>query len=692
MIISLGYVGSAEADKAFLKALQDTLAKLGNPWIAGETDLSDLPLEEKRKLCGFLPMPEREWGPAPKIIEKPLSKNPPPASWDWRDKDGKNWMTPVKNQNPCGNCWAFAMCSAMESVLKVQNNTPDETPNLSEQFLTSCNTKGYSCYGGGQFTVFADVKNFGVCDEACFPYTASDKPCDNRCANWQDRVVRVKSYRVNYSFDVSDDQKKEWIMEGPMCVAVDAKEDFFYYKGGVYEPILGEKFNHAVCCIGWTSSGRWICKNSWGSTSPWPTFSVITEPCWVKMESAGTPVIWTSDSLNFVFELKGVFSPSSSIPCSDSDKTSSSANLDAILLGGEHILKPSQIKNIIEFSKSEDTLLYDDHEEGLNGWSGANYFGVRFTPPLQCKVIAGLSGRLTETEAKNDRLIVRDDAGGKPGTTIEEVPYTTRTSDSVIWYRQYLSTPYSDDNDFWLTYYAETDATTESRFVSDGSGGSRSYYSEDDGNNWIQHSADLLIRAIVTYGGGYAGSDIIWVKNIGGGTLVASNVNAAGSSNWIAFIIPTSFNVHAGDSAGIEIIVDTSGLQTNVPYTDEIVITSNSGKTETRIPISLFINSHGIAEEKESMLTTFKLFPNPFRDKVSISYFVPEKANVKLVVRDSAGREVAKIIDRIEDSGVKKIDWNTKNIPSGVYFCRLAIENSETIRRILWTRKVLLVK
>ncbi len=683
-IISLGYVGSAEADKAFLKALQDTLAKLGNPWIAGETELSDLPLEEKRRMCGFLPMPEGEWGPAPQIIEKPLSKNPPPPTWDWRNKDGKNWMTSVKNQNPCETCWAFAMCSAMEALIKIQNNTPDSNVNLSEQFLQSCNTKGYSCMGGGNFTVFDDVKNFGVCDEACFPYAGRNKPCENRCSDWQDRVVRVSSYREYYSPDVSDGQKKEWIMEGPIAVAVDAKEDFFYYKGGVYEPILGEKFNHAVCCLGWTSSSNWICKNSYGSVMSWPIFSVVGRPCWIKMD-LGTPIIWTTDSLNFVFGAKGVFSPNPSIPCSDLDKTSSSANLESILHRGEHILRPSQIKNTNEFSKDENTLQYDDPAEGLQVWYGRNYFGVRFTPPLQCKVVAGLSGRVTATQAKNDRLIVRDDASGNPGTTIEEVPYTTQTDTLVIWYRQNLSTSYSDDNDFWLTYYMETDTTTDSYSVSDAIGGSRSYHSAN-GSSWDQHSADFLMRAIVTYEGGYAGSGTIGVKNIGEGTLAVSNVNASGGSGWIASISPTSFNVSVGDSVGIEVIIDTSGLQKDVLYTDKIVVTSNSGKTENRVPVSLFINSQGIAEEKESMLATFKLSPNPFRDKVGISYFVSERAYVKLVACDIAGREVAKIVDRIEDSGVKKIDWNTKNIPSGVYFCRLAVGNSESTKKVLLIR------
>ena len=543
VIVSLICVHTAKRAYAddFLKALQDSLHKLGDPWIAGETELSDLPIEEKRAMCGFVPMPEGEWKPDLEEEKRSPLKNLPPASWDWRNKDGKNWMTSVKNQKPCENCWAFTMCSQMEAMLKIQNNAPGGHPNLSEQFLTNCNTKGKSCMGGGNYSVYDDVKNFGVCDEACFPYTASDRPCSNRCTDWQDRVVKITSYRTSFYTNASDAQKKEWIMEGPIACAITVKEDFFYYKGGAYEPIMGEKLpNHAVCCIGWTSAGKWICKNSWGPYMSYPIVSVIEWPCWVKM--AGTPIIWTSDSLNFVFGEKGIRSSS---PYSSKEISLPSITLDknSILLEHLSIMEPIRVEG-------EKSLVNSD-----------------------------------------------------------------------------------------------------------------------------------------TLGGGYVDSGIIWVKNIGQEILTVSNVNAIGASSWIATISPTNFSVYAGDSAGIEIAVDTSGLQEEVRYKDKIVIVSNSAvKTETKVPITLLIKTTGVAEEKESMLATFKLSPNPFRDKVGISYFVPKKANVKLVVCDIAGREVARIVDRVENTGIKKIEWDTKNIPSGVYFCRLTTGKSEATRKVLLIR------
>ncbi len=687
VMISLGYVGNARADKAFLKALQDTLAKLGNPWIAEETELSNLSFEEKQSMCGVMPVSKEEWSTSEMIEEPYVKKLDPPVSWDWRNKDGENWLTPVKNQGSCGNCWAFAMCGAMEAMIKIQDNTPDVNPNLSEQFLTSCNTKGFSCNSGGNFTAFDDAISLGVCDEACFPYQVNDAPCDNRCSDWASRVSKVSSYRTYFTADVSNTQKKEWIMEGPVCVSIDTKEDFFYYKGGTYKPIMGRKLGgHALLCIGWNSSNNWLCKNSWGANQPYILVSAADQPCWVKMVGTGTPIIQTTTSLDFVFSgakslsssSSKILSPTSSI---NSEETISSVPLESLLREGESILEFFLPTNSTK--ADEDTIWYDAGG-APTAWFGSSSWGVKFTPSSSCNVIAGLVGRYTEA-VENDKLrICADDAGGSsPGTLEEEAAYSTSTG--AKWYRKDFATAHPHNGDFWLYAYIRTSESSPYSYAcTDATSGTRSYYYE---GQWkLISSSNIMIRAIVTYGGGYAGSDILWVKNVGVGPLAVTNVISAGSSAWISSLSTTSFNVPMNDSIGIEVSVDTSGLSPDVLYTDEIVITSNSGKAETRVPISLIINNSGVNEEQKSKVMTFNLFPNPVRDKVDISYFVSKEAPVKLVICDIAGREVATIVDRVENAGLKNIEWNTKNIPSGIYFCRL------TNGKLKDTKKVLLVR
>jgi inhibitor of cysteine peptidase len=53
--------------------------------------------------------------------------------------------TPVKDQGSCGSCWAFSTAGALESRIQIQDGV---VKDLSEQYLVSCNTDGWSCRGG----------------------------------------------------------------------------------------------------------------------------------------------------------------------------------------------------------------------------------------------------------------------------------------------------------------------------------------------------------------------------------------------------------------------------------------------------------------------------------------------------------------------------------------------------------------
>ncbi|MDO4443774.1 MAG: C1 family peptidase, partial [Slackia sp.] len=63
-----------------------------------------------------------------------------PSRFDLRDVDGVSYVTPVKNQNPWGSCWAFSTLSALESNLIMQGAASADPAassyiDLSERYL-----------------------------------------------------------------------------------------------------------------------------------------------------------------------------------------------------------------------------------------------------------------------------------------------------------------------------------------------------------------------------------------------------------------------------------------------------------------------------------------------------------------------------------------------------------------------------
>jgi predicted outer membrane repeat protein len=64
-------------------------------------------------------------------------------------------------------------------------------------------------------------------------------------------------------------------------------------------------------------------------------------------------------------------------------------------------------------------------------------------------------------------------------------------------------------------------------------------------------------------------------------------------------------------------------------------------------------------------------WPNPFTSTVNFSYALDEPSQVILCVFDNFGRKVAEPINAYQQTGKQQIEWNTRNLPAGIYYCRL---------------------
>ena len=270
--VSLTLIPGQKGKRTTVANINAAIKAKGACWKAKENKFTHWTIDELKAIMGAFPEDiaeiESEYpititGKPPKPSKPP--KGELPKSFDWRDHNGGCWVTPVRDQAKCGSCWAFGTVAQLESLILIFNNTPGTDLDLSEQFIVSCDTSNFGCNGGNMYRAYDFVRDTGIPDEDCFPYKASDLPCNDRCTDWADRVERIDSWSRLGRIKINTNKIKEAVYEnGPLSCGFDVYEDFFSYESGCYEYVTGPYIGgHAVCIVGWTAEGCWIAKNSW---------------------------------------------------------------------------------------------------------------------------------------------------------------------------------------------------------------------------------------------------------------------------------------------------------------------------------------------------------------------------------------------------------------------------------------------
>ncbi len=247
-----------------LSDLKHALRLEGARWEAGETSMTRLSPEERQKRLGLVPPVHTGHEPLLSLEAAPLFTLP--TGLDWRSNGG-SYVTPVRNQEGCGSCWAFASTAALESVTLISNRTPGVDLDLSEQVLVSCGGVG-SCGGGYIDSVANFFKNTGLPVESCYPYTGTDGACSNACPGWQSSTYRISSWHyVATSSPTLDALKAALYAYGPLVTTMSVYQDFFSYQEGVYQYVSGTLAGfHAVLLVGYDDIDQYfVVKNTWGT-------------------------------------------------------------------------------------------------------------------------------------------------------------------------------------------------------------------------------------------------------------------------------------------------------------------------------------------------------------------------------------------------------------------------------------------
>lgn len=201
----------------------------------------------------------------PTVQKKKYLSNNLPKRIDWRNKEGVSYVSPVKNQNKCGGCWAFSTTETVESMYAISHNvTP---PRLSVQEVIDCSVGNDGCSGGNTCTALAWLNNSHslLVYEEEYPLTDTSDFC--KLLTSSSRGVTVTNYTCNRFVENEEEMLYLLAHVGPLIVAVDATT-WNHYLGGIIQYHCGIRLNHAVQIVGYDLTGDvpfYIVRNSWGT-------------------------------------------------------------------------------------------------------------------------------------------------------------------------------------------------------------------------------------------------------------------------------------------------------------------------------------------------------------------------------------------------------------------------------------------
>lgn len=76
-------------------------------------------------------------------------------------------------------------------------------------------------------------------------------------------------------------------------------------------------------------------------------------------------------------------------------------------------------------------------------------------------------------------------------------------------------------------------------------------------------------------------------------------------------------------------------------------------------------------------------YPNPFNPSTNINFTMPKAGNVKIVLFNALGQEVATLFNGNKDAGFHTVQFNANGLPSGIYFYQMTSEGFNQVRKMI---------
>jgi hypothetical protein len=134
------------------------------------------------------------------------------------------------------------------------------------------------------------------------------------------------------------------------------------------------------------------------------------------------------------------------------------------------------------------------------------------------------------------------------------------------------------------------------------------------------------------------------------------------------------------------LVIDKMGYTCNQSFNVTVDYLNNVSTdiNFTLTPDSVTSVSNNRIEIKDFRL--YQNYPNPFNPSTTIKYSVPERTNVKLMVYNILGSEVAQLVNETKTAGEYEVTFDASKLSAGVYLYKIEAGNYKA------TKKLILIK
>jgi photosystem II stability/assembly factor-like uncharacterized protein len=94
-------------------------------------------------------------------------------------------------------------------------------------------------------------------------------------------------------------------------------------------------------------------------------------------------------------------------------------------------------------------------------------------------------------------------------------------------------------------------------------------------------------------------------------------------------------------------------------------------------------------KDKSPVILQYSLsqnYPNPFNPSTTVQYSVMNSGLTKIEVYDILGRRVETLVNEEKQPGNYSVTFNAKSITSGVYFCKMEINNYVSVKKMIFLK------